>query len=410
MRKLLLITLGATVALVAQVGLTDDPVVSAYYGSGVHAFYAGHFLQSHQDLTEAIEGGIQDPRAFYFRALAKLKLGQQPEADADFIEGARREVLGLGNYPVARSLERVQGSDRIRLEQYRTHARIAAVQQNRRASELRYSQIETATTDVLRRSRPEADTGSGTPRKPTPSPKKKSGDDDLNKGSDPFGDEGETDDVEMPVPEVTEEEDSPEIEEKPAPEDETPVKKKAGDNPFPEVTEEEDSTEMEEEPAPEDEKPIKKKAGDDPFDEGDSSSDNTSDQKETEMEEDAAPEDETPVKKKAGDDPFDEGDSSSDNTSDQKETQMEEDAAESDNTADQIEQRNEVENSAKGDNAQDQMEEQEEINSAAEGDNSADQEEQQMERDSAAGDNQEMVEEVPDDSAAINRDAHDSLA
>lgn len=338
MRKLLLITLGATVALVAQVGLTDDPVVSAYYGSGVHAFYAGHFLQSHQDLTEAIEGGIQDPRAFYFRALAKLKLGQQPEADADFIEGARREVLGLGNYPVARSLERVQGSDRIRLEQYRTHARIAAVQQNRRASELRYSQIETATTDVLRRSRPEADTGSGTPRKPTPSPKKKSGDDDLNKGSDPFGDEGETDDVEMPVPEVTEEEDS------------------------------------------------------------------------TEMEEDAAPEDETPVKKKAGDDPFDEGDSSSDNTSDQKETQMEEDAAESDNTADQIEQRNEVENSAKGDNAQDQMEEQEEINSAAEGDNSADQEEQQMERDSAAGDNQEMVEEVPDDSAAINRDAHDSLA
>jgi len=338
MRKLLLITLGATVALVAQVGLTDDPVVSAYYGSGVHAFYAGHFLQSHQDLTEAIEGGIQDPRAFYFRALAKLKLGQQPEADADFIEGARREVLGLGNYPVARSLERVQGSDRIRLEQYRTHARIAAVQQNRRASELRYSQIETATTDVLRRSRPEADTGSGTPRKPTPSPKKKSGDDDLNKGSDPFGDEGETDDVEMPVPEVTEEEDS------------------------------------------------------------------------TEMEEDAAPEDETPVKKKAGDDPFDEGDSSSDNTSDQKETQMEEDAAESDDTADQIEQRNEVENSAKGDNAQDQMEEQEEINSAAEGDNSADQEEQQMERDSAAGDNQEMVEEVPDDSAAINRDAYDSLA
>ena len=338
MRKLLLITLGATVALVAQVGLTDDPVVSAYYGSGVHAFYAGHFLQSHQDLTEAIEGGIQDPRAFYFRALAKLKLGQQPEADADFIEGARREVLGLGNYPVARSLERVQGSDRIRLEQYRTHARIAAVQQNRRASELRYSQIETATTDVLRRSRPEADTGSGTPRKPTPSPKKKSGDDDLNKGSDPFGDEGETDDVEMPVPEVTEEE---------------------------------DSTEMEEEPAPEDEKPIKKKAGDDPFDEGDSSSDNTSDQ---------------------------------------KETQMEEDAAESDDTEDQIEQRNEVENSAKGDNAQDQMEEQEEINSAAEGDNSADQEEQQMERDSAAGDNQEMVEEVPDDSAAINRDAHDSLA
>ena len=246
-------------------------------------------------------------------------------------------MLGLGNYPVARSLERVQGSDRIRLEQYRTHARIAAVQQNRRASELRYSQIETATTDVLRRSRPEADTGSGTPRKPTPSPKKKS-DDDLNKGSDPFGDEGEADDVEMPVPEVTEEEDS------------------------------------------------------------------------TEMEEDAAPEDETPVKKKAGDDPFDEGDSSSDNTSDQKETQMEEDAAESDDTADQIEQRNEVENSAKGDNAQDQMEEQEEINSAAEGDNSADQEEQQMERDSAAGDNQEMVEEVPDDSAAINRDAHDSLA
>ena len=61
-----------------------------------------------------------------------LKLGRRQDADLDFQQGARLESSSdrARAYNVARSLERVQGSDRSRLEQCRMQARVTVLQKS----------------------------------------------------------------------------------------------------------------------------------------------------------------------------------------------------------------------------------------------------------------------------------------
>lgn len=133
---------------------TESLSVAATYASGVHAYYAGDYVRSHADLSSVIEAGSGDPRAFYFRGLGLLQQGRTDEAQADFVDGATREAAGQGTWPVSRSLERVQGVHRLELERHRVRARLAALQRRRADEERRYSQIEEAQPDVLRRRRP----------------------------------------------------------------------------------------------------------------------------------------------------------------------------------------------------------------------------------------------------------------
>ena len=142
------------VDLPAAVPTTESLPLAAAYGSGVHDYFAGQYDASYTNLSQAIEAGTTDPRAFYFRGLAALKLGRLDEAEADFSAGAAREAEGTGTWPIARSLERVQGCDRLKLERHRVRARVAALQENRRRNELRYLDIERAEPDTLRRRRP----------------------------------------------------------------------------------------------------------------------------------------------------------------------------------------------------------------------------------------------------------------
>lgn len=136
-----------------QPTIDSFPLAEAY-GSGVHAYFSGDFDRSYADLTNAIEAGTSDPRAWYFRGLAALKLGRTDEAEADFSEAARREAEGPGAWPVGRALERVQGCDRLKLERHRVRGRVAALQLGQEAMRHRYSQIEDAQVDVLRRRLP----------------------------------------------------------------------------------------------------------------------------------------------------------------------------------------------------------------------------------------------------------------
>lgn len=142
-----------SVSVGAQPTIDSLPLAAAY-GDGVHAYFAGDYERAYDDLTQAIEAGTDDPRAFYFRGLAALRQGRSDEAEADFTAGADRESQGLGDWPVGRSLERIQGADRLRLERHRMRARVAVLQRQREAERLRYSQIEAAQPDVLRRRRP----------------------------------------------------------------------------------------------------------------------------------------------------------------------------------------------------------------------------------------------------------------
>ena len=94
--------------------LAQDAVLGQIYGNGVHAYFAQDYLRSYQFFTSAIDGHSQDPRCFYFRGLALVKLGRPQDAEIDFQHGAKLESSTdpTRAYNVARSLERVQGSDR----------------------------------------------------------------------------------------------------------------------------------------------------------------------------------------------------------------------------------------------------------------------------------------------------------
>jgi hypothetical protein len=138
----------------AAVPTIESLPLAATYGNGVHSYFAGDYSRSYEDLSQAIEAGTTDPRVWYFRGLAALKLGRLDESEADFAAGAAREADGVGAWPIGRSLERVQGCDRLKLERHRVRARVASVAESHRRNELRYLERERAEPEVLRSRRP----------------------------------------------------------------------------------------------------------------------------------------------------------------------------------------------------------------------------------------------------------------
>ena len=90
----------------------------------------------------AIDAGSHDPRCYYFRGLAYLKLGRPQEAEGDFQQGAKLESVDLNRtYNVARSLERVQGAARLEVEEHRAAARMAKLEQDEKIRKQRYEEL-----------------------------------------------------------------------------------------------------------------------------------------------------------------------------------------------------------------------------------------------------------------------------
>ncbi|MCA9264739.1 MAG: hypothetical protein KDA60_12855 [Planctomycetales bacterium] len=107
--------------------LAQDDVVRRAYGQGVHAYHAGRTHEAERYLTNAINAGSRDPRAYYYRGLAYLKSGRSYDAEQDFRVGATLEAQGVGGYDIGMSLSRVQGVHRIELEQIRRETKQYAV-------------------------------------------------------------------------------------------------------------------------------------------------------------------------------------------------------------------------------------------------------------------------------------------
>ena len=145
----------ANAAARADLTSLEEQAIASTYGSGVHAYFAGDFARSYEILSQAIEAGTADPRAWYFRGLAALKLGRTDESEADFMTGSKKESDNTGAWGVARALERVQGCDRLKLERYRVEASVASIQEDRRRTRLRYLGVESAEPEVLRDRIPE---------------------------------------------------------------------------------------------------------------------------------------------------------------------------------------------------------------------------------------------------------------
>lgn len=100
------------------------------YGRGVNAYFHGGAATADAYLTEALEQNPRDVRAYYYRGLARLRMGLREAAYDDFRVGAAIEA-SVGGQPteVGRALERVQGDRRLIIERIRREARTARVEE-----------------------------------------------------------------------------------------------------------------------------------------------------------------------------------------------------------------------------------------------------------------------------------------
>jgi hypothetical protein len=119
----------------------QSAVLAEMYGRGVHAFNGGLYEEASKYLSMAIDNGIQDPRAFYFRGMAAYAKGDTQGAQADWQLGAELEAAGKANPAVGRSLARFQGSGRIQMEEIRQQARLSAMAIAAQRSKQRYGEL-----------------------------------------------------------------------------------------------------------------------------------------------------------------------------------------------------------------------------------------------------------------------------
>ena len=110
-----------------SVACGQSSAVAQLYGEGVHRYFARDYAGAEQFLSRAIEAGSQDPRAFYFRGLARSAYGGGGEFDYD--EGARLEASGRVGANIGMALTRVQGYERAKIEKARQNARLFVQQQ-----------------------------------------------------------------------------------------------------------------------------------------------------------------------------------------------------------------------------------------------------------------------------------------
>jgi hypothetical protein len=142
----------ATALLVMSPALfgEESNLAASAYGDGVNAYFSGNSAEAESLLAEAIQNTPHDPRPYYFRGLSLLRLGRAAEARREMAAGAAFEARASGRYPVGESLERVQGRDRLLLEEFRRQARAenSSLQTQRRRA--RYQQNAGGDAEVLR--------------------------------------------------------------------------------------------------------------------------------------------------------------------------------------------------------------------------------------------------------------------
>ena len=93
-----------------------------FYGQGVHQFFQGQYADAIRDFDIAVRYDSEDARIYFFRGIAKDRIGATAEAADDLQRGARLEAL-IRRSNVGRSLQRIQGPERLKVEHYRREAR-----------------------------------------------------------------------------------------------------------------------------------------------------------------------------------------------------------------------------------------------------------------------------------------------
>ena len=112
------------------------------YGAGAHALFAGQYPEAIAMFDKAESQGVCDPRCFFLRGLAQRRLGNMAAAEADMQRGAALEWSEpLGNFNVNQALARVQGPERLQIEQARNAAKEKWQQAERQRQLARYGEV-----------------------------------------------------------------------------------------------------------------------------------------------------------------------------------------------------------------------------------------------------------------------------
>jgi hypothetical protein len=148
-RRIWIVCLSLACTGVALPALAQDGLLEDLYGRGVHAYFEHRYEEAHGLLTKAITSGLKDPRAFYFRGLTNLRLGRPDEAKVEFATGADYEAIAAEPVNVGKALERVQGADRLTIEQHRRAGRLALHNKAAAAAKARYEERIKAEERVL---------------------------------------------------------------------------------------------------------------------------------------------------------------------------------------------------------------------------------------------------------------------
>lgn len=146
-RALVLAAAWTLVALGALLAQTPN-VAATLYGQGVEAYFAGRSDDADSYLSRAISIDASDPRAYYFRAMTRLRDGRDDQARTDMQSGADAEAKLPNRFTIGKALERVQGSGRLLLEQYRNTARMS-----RAVNTIQPVPVQAPDTGVLRERR-----------------------------------------------------------------------------------------------------------------------------------------------------------------------------------------------------------------------------------------------------------------
>lgn len=122
-RTLWLIALSALLTLASQRPASAQAAADAY-AQGVNAYFNSGAARAEALLDQAAGAEARNPLVYYFRGLAKLRQGRRHEATEDFRIGAMFEAQRpSGSLGIGRALERVQGGNRLLLEQIRRETR-----------------------------------------------------------------------------------------------------------------------------------------------------------------------------------------------------------------------------------------------------------------------------------------------
>ena len=129
-----LVALGAFSAAGSLSAQGESP--EALYARGVYLFFNGRYDEAEDFFRRGTSDSPDNPVNFYFLGVIQLRLGQTEAAEESFTKGAQAELTPHGRLvDVPGHLLRIQGNERLLIEQIRREVALAHQEEERRYNE-----------------------------------------------------------------------------------------------------------------------------------------------------------------------------------------------------------------------------------------------------------------------------------